>query len=151
MDALEGQLQTLQGENQVLQDQVGVLESDSALLQQELSSVQAESDLQPILIDANGVRVGVATHWGGGDDVAALLDLEGFPLFQLRFKRDGVRPQGFLWFASANCTGQPYVSDSGRLPGAFSADSPSGECVIGCGTIRSRMLALGARIPWYRT
>ena len=41
MDALEGQVQTLEGESQIFQQQIGMLESDSALLQQQLDSVQS--------------------------------------------------------------------------------------------------------------
>ena len=117
MNALEGQVQTLEGEKQVLQSQVGALEADSVLLQQQVDSVKAESDGELIVIDANGIQVGTGSVVSDGWTEIPF-GLDGLPPFILRAAKDRVLgdseplflSSADLFFEARDCLGPPLMT-----------------------------------------
>ena len=79
---------------------------------QRLDLLEAESDTQPIVIDANGVQVGTVTSITKSNlPVAVMIDFEDYPLFTADVTTSTMRGNnGQLYFASSDCTGPPFVS-----------------------------------------
>ncbi len=95
---------------QDLIQRLDLLEGQVQALERASPPIEAELDLQPVAVDANGHRVGtVVTHMGVNPGV--VLDIAGFELFRVTVKRDRVSSPGGneLHFESEDCTGPPLM------------------------------------------
>ena len=81
-------------------------------LAQRVEMLEAESDAQPVVVDANGVQVGtpgIQDHW---IEPWVAFDLEGIPLFGLQVERNRiVGSANTLFFESNDCSGQAFLRD----------------------------------------
>ena len=90
-----------------------------------LLQVEAELNRQPVVIDANGVEVGTVVDIPGGaaGGAVVLMDVEGFPLFVLRQRPDGLfGTTGGALFQSNDCSGAAFIeprNPSNVFPSVF--------------------------------
>jgi hypothetical protein len=110
-----------------LEEIVAGLETSSQELIEQVAALKAESDRQPVLIDANGVEVG-AIQFASVEkeffrvliDPGVVIDLERHPLFALTWDQGKLAGQSRqLLFDSTDCSGTPLMAWEIRRPHAF--------------------------------
>ena len=68
--------------------------AESGFIHEELTAVQTESDMQPVVIDANGVEVGTVASLQSKTP-SVIFDLEEFPPFVVSVHSNNIR--GSTW------------------------------------------------------
>lgn len=94
--------------------------AESGFIHEKLMAVQTESDVQPVVIDANGFEVGTVASLQSKTP-SVIFDLEEFPPFVVSVHSNNIRGStgGNLFFESSDSTGVPPMSPMG---GAILAD-----------------------------
>ena len=84
------------------------METENQALDGQVASLEAESDAQPVAIDANGDEVG--TYADGLLTAGVHFDFEGLPRFGLRVRSDSLAGAvSELVFRSDDCSGVGFI------------------------------------------
>jgi hypothetical protein len=107
-----------------------------AQLEALVAEQQADLNKQPVVIDANGVEVGI--YVDGLTSAGVHFDLEGISRFGLRVHPDKLSGQASrLFFESDDCSGTGFMEPvgTGILPRAFHIEDGSGRTFLSTGEV----------------